>query len=116
MGCHLQFVDDIVFFSRASLEELLSLKLILLVFGRLLGLRMNLNKYYKINIFEDELYFSSMKWGWRSCRGAAEVEGMSVRGGSCWFAVESKSFDISIEVVVGKLRGIIEERERGFSS
>lgn len=39
-----------------------------------------------------------------------------MRGGSCWFAVESKSFDISIEVVVGKLRGIIEERERGFSS
>ena len=41
---HLQFADDTVFFSRASLEELLSLKLILLVFGLLFGLRMNLNK------------------------------------------------------------------------
>ena len=35
MVSHLQFVDDTIFFSRASLEELQSLKLILLVFGRL---------------------------------------------------------------------------------
>ena len=41
---HLQFVDDTVLFARASLEELISLKLILLVFGLLFGLRMNLNK------------------------------------------------------------------------
>ena len=41
---HLQFVDDTIFFSRASLEELQALKLILLVFGCLSGLRINLNK------------------------------------------------------------------------
>ena len=39
---HLQFVDDTIFFPRASLEELHSLKLFFLVFGRLLGLRINL--------------------------------------------------------------------------
>ena len=41
---------------------------------------------------------------------------MLARGGRCWFAVDSRSFDISVEVVGGKLRGIIEERGRGFSS
>ncbi|KAL6348497.1 hypothetical protein AAG906_009957 [Vitis piasezkii] len=34
---HLQFADDTIFFSRASFEELHSLKLILLVFGRTLS-------------------------------------------------------------------------------
>ena len=41
---HLQFADDTIFFSRAFLEEVQSLKLILLVFGRLSRLRINLNK------------------------------------------------------------------------
>ena len=41
---------------------------------------------------------------------------MLARGGQCWFAVDSRSFDISVEAVGGKLRGIIEERGRGFSS
>ena len=41
---YLQFADDTIFFSRASLEELQSLKLILVVFGRLSRLRINLNK------------------------------------------------------------------------
>ena len=39
-----------------------------------------------------------------------------MRGGSCWFAVESKSFEVLVEEVRGKLRGIILERSRGFSS
>ncbi|RVX19238.1 hypothetical protein CK203_008598 [Vitis vinifera] len=38
------------------------------------------------------------------------------KGGKCWFAVESKAFEISIEVVRGKLRGTILERSKGFSS
>ena len=38
------------------------------------------------------------------------------KGGKCWFAVESKTFEISIEVVRGKLRGTILERSKGFSS
>ena len=40
-----------------------------------------------------------------------------LKGGKCWFAVESKTFEISIEVVRGKPRGIILERsDKGFSS
>ena len=38
------------------------------------------------------------------------------RGGSCWFAVESKTFEISVEVFGKKLRGIIVERSKGFTS
>ena len=41
---HLQFADDTLLFARASLEELISLKLILLVSRRLSRLKMNLNK------------------------------------------------------------------------
>ena len=41
---YLQFTDDTIFFSWASLEGLQSLKLILLVFGHLSRLRINLNK------------------------------------------------------------------------
>ncbi|RVW63731.1 LINE-1 retrotransposable element ORF2 protein [Vitis vinifera] len=41
---YLQFANDTIFFSRASFEELQSLKLILVVFGRLSRLRINLNK------------------------------------------------------------------------
>lgn len=37
-------------------------------------------------------------------------------GGKCWFAVESKTFEISIEEVQGKKRGTIVERRKGFSS
>ena len=53
---HLQFADDTIFFSRASVEEFHSLKLILLVFGQLLGLRSNLNKstLLGINITQDQ--------------------------------------------------------------
>ncbi|RVW25599.1 hypothetical protein CK203_107707 [Vitis vinifera] len=36
--------------------------------------------------------------------------------GKCWFAIESKTFEVSIEEVRGKLRGTIVERSRGFSS
>ena len=44
------------FFSRASLKDLRSLKLILLVFGHLLGLRINLNKntLFGIDISQDQ--------------------------------------------------------------
>ena len=53
---HLQFADDTIFFSRASFEELHSLKLILLVFGWLSELRINLNKstLSRINISQDQ--------------------------------------------------------------
>ena len=39
-----------------------------------------------------------------------------MRGGKSWFVVESKSFEILLEEVGGKLLGRIVERSRGFSS
>ncbi|RVW35319.1 hypothetical protein CK203_098703 [Vitis vinifera] len=36
--------------------------------------------------------------------------------GRCWFAMESKSFDIFVEELGGRLRWVIVERGRGFSS
>ena len=38
------------------------------------------------------------------------------RGGRCCFVVESKSFEILVEEVGGKLKGCIWERSKGFSS
>ena len=38
------------------------------------------------------------------------------RKGSCWFAVDSKSFEISVDVLGKKLKGIIVKRSRGFTS
>lgn len=38
-----------------------------------------------------------------------------VMRGRCWFAMDSNSFDLSVEEVVGRLRGVIVERGRGFS-
>lgn len=40
------------------------------------------------------------------------------KGGSCWFAKESKSFEISVENADGKLHGIIEVKvsPRGLGS
>ena len=35
-------------------------------------------------------------------------------GGKCWFGVDSKSFEISKEMVEGKIVGLIEERGWGF--
>ncbi|KAL6318438.1 hypothetical protein AAG906_041204 [Vitis piasezkii] len=39
-----------------------------------------------------------------------------MRGGRSWFAVDSKSFEISVDVFREKLKGIIVERSRGFTS
>ncbi|RVW15898.1 hypothetical protein CK203_073126 [Vitis vinifera] len=38
------------------------------------------------------------------------------RGGSCWFAVESKSYEITAEVAGERIKGVIVERSRGFTS
>ena len=40
----------------------------------------------------------------------------AARDGRSWFVVESKSFDILVEDVGGKLKGCIWERSRGISS
>ena len=37
-------------------------------------------------------------------------------GGRCWVAVDSKSFEISVEVFGERCKGIIVERSRGFTS
>ena len=48
---------------------------------------------------------------------AAFSEGRGVpKEGKSWFAVESKTFEISIEEIRGKLRRVILERSKGFSS
>ena len=39
-----------------------------------------------------------------------------MRGGKSWFVVDSKSFKISMDVFGEKLKGIIVERSRGFTS
>ncbi|RVX04415.1 hypothetical protein CK203_018536 [Vitis vinifera] len=41
---------------------------------------------------------------------------MSTRGGYCRFAMESKSFNLSVEVVGRNLRGVIEARGKGLST
>lgn len=45
-----------------------------------------------------------------------ENAGLSSLGGSCWFGVELKTFEILLEIVKGKEVGKIVERGRGFSS
>ena len=49
---HLQFADDTIFFSSTCVEELQTLKFILLVFGQISRLRVNLDKsnLYGINL------------------------------------------------------------------
>ena len=39
-----------------------------------------------------------------------------LRGGKGWFAVEKKSFEIYVEDLGERLRGVIVERSRSFSS
>lgn len=46
--------------------------------------------------------------------GLKNVETM--RGGTMWFLVESKSFEILVEVVRDRLKGVIVERSKRFSS
>lgn len=53
---HLQFAGDTIFFSRAYMEELHNLNIILLVFGQISSLKINLNKstLSGINMNEDQ--------------------------------------------------------------
>ncbi|RVW56151.1 hypothetical protein CK203_080774 [Vitis vinifera] len=54
---HLQFVDDTIFFSNTSEEDLQTLKSLLLVFGQISGLKVNLDKsnIYGINLEQNHL-------------------------------------------------------------
>ncbi|KAJ9709801.1 hypothetical protein PVL29_001319 [Vitis rotundifolia] len=55
---HLQFADDTIFFSNSREEELQTLKSLLLVFGHISGLKVNLDKsnIYGINLDQNHLY------------------------------------------------------------
>ena len=46
----LQFANDTIFFSKASLEHLQNLKIILLVFGQVSSLKVNLEKSFLLGI------------------------------------------------------------------
>ncbi|RVX23043.1 LINE-1 retrotransposable element ORF2 protein [Vitis vinifera] len=54
---HLQFVDDTIFFSSSREEDMMTLKNVLLVFGHISGLKVNLDKsnIYGINIEQNHL-------------------------------------------------------------
>ena len=54
---HLQFANDTIFFSSTREEDLLTLKSVLLVFGHISGLKVNLDKsnIYGINLEQNHL-------------------------------------------------------------
>ena len=54
---HLQFADDTIFFSSTREEDLLTLKSVLLVFGHISGLKVNLDKsnIFGINLDQTQL-------------------------------------------------------------
>ena len=54
---HLQFADDIIFFSNTREEDLQTLKSLLLVFGHISGLKVNFDKsnIYGINLEQNHL-------------------------------------------------------------
>ncbi|RVW87835.1 putative ribonuclease H protein [Vitis vinifera] len=54
---HLQFVDDTIFFSSTREEDMMTLKSVLLVFGHISGLKVNLDKsnIYGINLEQNHL-------------------------------------------------------------
>ena len=56
----LHFVDDTIFLSKASLECLQNLKLILLVFGQVSGLKINLEKHTLSSINTSQELLSSL--------------------------------------------------------
>ena len=56
----LQFADDTIFFSKASLQHLQNLKIILLVFGQVSGLKINLEKNTILGINTRQELLSSL--------------------------------------------------------
>ncbi|KAJ9688885.1 hypothetical protein PVL29_014502 [Vitis rotundifolia] len=58
VSSHLQFADDTIFFSSTREEDMLTLKSVLLVFGHISGLKVNLDKsnIYGINLGQNQLH------------------------------------------------------------
>ena len=59
---HLQFADDTIFFSSTCVEELQTLKFILLVFGHISKLKVNLDKSNLFGINLDLIRIISLGW------------------------------------------------------
>ena len=59
---HLQFADDTIFFSSTCVEELQTLKFILLVFGQISKLKVNLDKSNLFGINLDLIRIISLGW------------------------------------------------------
>ena len=57
---HLQFADDTIFFSNSCAEELQILKSLLLVFGQIFGLKVNLDKSNLFGINLDQNHLSRL--------------------------------------------------------
>ena len=57
---HLQFADDTIFFANSSEEELQTLKSLLLVFGQVSGLKVNLDKSNLFGINLDQNHLSRL--------------------------------------------------------
>ena len=57
---HLQFADDTIFFANSCVEELLTLKSLLLVFGQISGLKVNLDKSNLFGINLDQNHLSRL--------------------------------------------------------
>ena len=57
---HLQFADDTIFFSNTCEEELQTLKSLLLVFGHISGLKVNLDKSNLFGINLDQNHLSRL--------------------------------------------------------
>ena len=57
---HLQFADDTIFFSNSCAEELQILKSLLLVFGQIFGLKVNLDKSNLFDINLDQNHLSRL--------------------------------------------------------
>ena len=70
----LQFEDDTIFFFKASLEHLRNLKIILLVFGQVSGLKINLEKSFIVVINTNQEMVSRL---------AAFLEIVKKRSGHC---------------------------------
>ena len=57
---HLQFSDDTIFFANSCMEELQTLKRLLLVFGKISGLKVNLDKSNLFGINLDQNHLSRL--------------------------------------------------------
>ena len=73
-----------------------------IIFGNLLITKDNLNVFFYV-IYNNIVH-------------TFKHQGNEMRGGKRWFAIESKTFEVSVEKARGKIRGTIMERSRGLSS